>query len=56
MGMPPNAPLPMSAVAAISDIARLEPLDHYARELLELVARRLADGHDALEITSMIAQ
>ena len=56
MGMPPNAPVPMSAVAAISDIARLEPLDHYARELLELVARRLADGHDALEITSMIAQ
>ncbi|MGV8967245.1 MAG: putative nucleotidyltransferase substrate binding domain-containing protein [Cellulomonas sp.] len=55
MGEPPSVPVPMGAVAAVSDIAQLEPLDDYRRELLDLTARRLADGHDPLEITSLIA-
>lgn len=46
----------MGAVEAISHIARLDPLDDYARELVDLVDRQLASGHDALQITGGIAE
>ena len=55
MGVPQSGSFPMRAIREVADIVRLEPLQGYQAQLLDVIAARLAQGDDVLTVTAAIA-
>jgi CBS domain-containing protein len=54
VGFPESVASPLRVIDEIPSIRRLEPLDSYHGELVELIRLLLAEGADALEVTRTV--
>ena len=55
MEAPQRGPTPVRAIDAILGIDRLEPLDSYQGQVLDLIRSGLADGVDVLDVSGAVA-
>ena len=55
METPQHGPAPVRAIDEIAGIDRLEPLDAYQGQLLDLIRSGLADGVDVLDVSRTVA-
>ena len=55
MEAPQRGPTPVLAIEAVPGIDRLEPLDAYQGQVLDLIRSGLADGVDVLDVSGAVA-
>lgn len=55
METPQHGPTPVRVIDEIGDIDRLEPLDAYQGQVLDLIRSGLADGVDVLDLSGAVA-
>jgi CBS domain-containing protein len=55
MEMPQHGPSDINVIGEVGGIHRLEPLDAYQGQVVDLVQSRLDDGVDALEVSGAVA-